>query len=268
MSWASAAGYCAANPPPQGVTEYDFIIRARRPHEFWDNARTHLQRIITGRRPDVVGLQEMILTPPSNIDNIIQIINADYYHRTGTINFTPPIGQPIDACVFTFWKKELGRELFYKTANLANLTDGRPISIIYTENGYLLINLHSPQDLALAVLQEKINFHLISFILEHNLPWTQTKVYVVGDFNNINIDDATPLLLLNDMVTLTTGRAVRSCCFSNGGPTSIADYERVGDYCLGHTVVTRLTIDASAQNRVGESIESDHELVVATFDDP
>jgi len=268
MSWASAAGHYQRNPPPRGTSEYDFITRAARPHEFWNNARDHLQRVITARRPDIVGLQEMIRTAPSNIDNIRQIINADYYHRTSAITFTPPGGGPIEACLFTFWKRELGRDLFHKTANLANLTDGRPISIIYTENGYLLINLHSPQNLNLANLQEKINFHLISFILEHNLPWTQTKVYAMGDFNDIQIDNTNPLLLLNDMVSLTTGGTVRSCCFSNGGPRRIRDYHRVGDYCLGHTVVTRLATDPSAQDRAGESIESDHELVIATFDDP
>jgi len=289
MSWASAAGHYGLTTPP--CSERDFLRRATRPREFWDNAYAHLIRFIGDLNPSIVGLQEMIEPPaaaqrfpngppagaPGTVDQVKAATNPNYFSKVGKITYTANNGNNIDACVMTLWRKNLGAREAWKCVNLAGRNDGRPMLMVYTSNGYLIINIHAPQNLTLQVLQDKVNYHLATFILEYNIEFTAEKTYVVGDFNNINIDNQNRLVLFNGVqgvqFGLRPGVSVNSCCFTTG-TQRIAQYNRVGDYCLGlhlykvstnPDVYRNLAIHPPQNTRNGESIESDHELVWAEF---
>lgn len=252
MSWASAAGYYRANVDPR-LTEAHFLSRAMSPREYWINAFNLLKYFFIEKSPSIVGLQEM-LEGPDNIDKIKnEILSTKYYSKTGKVTFSTN-GTPTDACVFTIWDKKLGARQYVKCVNLARNTgtDGRPMLMVYTTGGYLIVNLHAPHGFANDELIEIINYHLNTFVLENNILWYQEKTYLVGDFN---MTLSNKLTLLNGSVTLMTSNDVKSCCYVKG-----KKYEREGDYCFGHQMNTELQIYSKKINE-----ESDHQLVWAQF---
>ena len=237
-----------------------------------------------------------------------------------------PFGVPT---LLTIWDpKKLGDE---EKAYCADLNydppkqTGRPLSIVKTTRGYVLINLHAPNSLmqskgGMKELRKAINHHLSESKIIVEDP---RKLFIMGDFNDplhgINVKDP---LIVSD-VKLNTGlRAVKSCCFNfnsscpeglfreEGDPATVVvdgvelvadplscyirksanpeededvprsaprimgergllkNYRFTGDYVFGQRLTKGLHIyRPPAFQHDGYSLESDHEMVYATFSD-
>lgn len=244
--------------------------------------------------PSAVGLQEM----NEGADLSIEVISNHPFIKANYNVFKACVPAN-SACILTLWRKDLGEKEKSYHADLGETPDisygqfdkGRPISIIQTTKGYVLINLHSPNkpDDSLKnnanMIRKAIAYHYNEAKL--SLPVKADKVYVMGDFNDPHhaINDDMPLKL-SEEITLTTGRKqedkILSCCYnwnscgqpplakgeasrSLGEAGALTKYIFTGDYCLGANVVYPLRIVKSPVDGFGASTASDHELVYATF---
>lgn len=289
MSWANSDGLYTGDDPrqllyPDGskvpsyvrVSEYEFIKRAKVAHQFWrgeNGALANLNKFVGEKHPSFIGIQEA-----GQIDEITSLTNLSSYNyeiNEQVIVAAKPGVPAVTAKLLTFWAPALGTGKFVKHADLgpAFRERGRPITIIYTENGFLLINLHSPygetkgfEDYQRTVLSEIIQ----EFLDINDLNPIPSKIFIVGDFNYPNYNASNPLKLAQ--VTLTGGNPgiVASCCHSFSKRKRAIEpgknaYERGGDYCFGLNVVTPLAVYDSEVDALGGSVASDHELVYATF---
>lgn len=289
-------------------SEARFLRRANSPREFWINAKNHLLAFIMDKKPHIVGLQEMNPTP--GIEELCAELPPNYTSKTACV---PTNG----ACLLTVWDKNVLGECVGEpyVADLGETVDdegtalfvrpvpngppgdgGRPISIIKTTKGFVLVNLHGPNKPADSVagapaVRKALNLHA----QKAGIARTEIqKLFVTGDFNDRahGISNEAKLSLIG--MDLTTGRAkgegAFSCCYNwdsadtgladmaavearEGGKipksldelAAIAKYKFTGDYCLGSSVSQPLTIVPSPVDENGASIASDHELVYAVF---
>jgi len=252
LSWTNSSGIFKDNVDGIGrrPNEYNFIKRATEPYEFWKNVIQHIANFVLTTNPSAIGFQEAGKT-----EDITELpmIKENYNHH---INKQGP------ACVFTVWRKDLGDVAVESSGDLGTGRGiGRPISIIYTTKGYLLVNLHSPHSLSedeqLALLSDKLQPFF-------NRTIDLTRIFVMGDFNNPRYLHSNPLRLRQ--VTLTPGIAseVKSCCYSGRAPR-LSEYRRGGDYCFGLNSRLPLEIFLSPIDAEGGSVASDHEMVFASF---
>jgi len=261
MSWASATGYYNKDidAHKEKISEYTFLKRATKPHQFWNQAVHHLMTFMKMMKPSVVGLQEMIdATPGAN-----QIISNPYVQT----NYNHVLGKAGVAYVLTLWDKSLGE---LKVHYNEDLEKGRPISIIYTTKDYLLINLHAPHlkhdEAALTAL---INKHFNAFLARNHKvmkSMNPSKLYVMGDFNYGGFKNTNRLVLGGHSLTTGTRKEIKSCCYGKKSPI-LCKYRRGGDYCMGAYPVHPLTVFPSPSDVDGGSTASDHELVWATFEE-
>jgi len=253
ISWANSSGIFRDNvdehkPRP---TEHNFIRRASKPYEFWNNVIEHISNFIRIHNPSVIGLQEAGKT---EMITDVAIIKANYNHH---INIQGP------ACLMTLWRKDLGEIVKESSGDLGGGHDlGRPISIIYTTKGYLFVNLHSPHRLTVDGQQATISDRVQPFFDEFKIDLT--RIYVMGDFNNPNYLNSNPLRLRQ--VTLTPGNDAEtlSCCYKTWKPKP-SEYRRGGDYCFGQKPSLPLMVFPSPTDITGGSVASDHEMVYASF---
>lgn len=252
LSWTNGVGIFGGNVDDlkSRPSEYNFIKRAKAPYEFWTNVLQHIHNFIMLANPSVIGLQEV--GKATDITDL-PIIRANYNHH---INVQGP------ATVVTVWRKDLGEIVAADSSDLGVGSDvGRPISIVFTSQGYLLVNLHSPHRLSSADQQAAISAKLTPFLAREV---DKTKIFVMGDFNNKGFSNTSPLVL--STVTLTPGneREIRSCCFGSRA-NKLCDYHRGGDYCFGQRNHHPLTIFPSPTDLFGGSVASDHEMVWASY---
>lgn len=120
------------------------------------------------------------------------------------------------------------------------LHGGRTISIIFTSKGYILINLHAPNDPKSSQTghNKKLRTAIGKFykdaitaykLFKSGFMVNQQKIFITGDFNDAwhEINDEHPLILYKD-IKLTTGRKkedkLLSCCYnwnSACGPSDV-----------------------------------------------
>jgi len=258
------------------VSEYEFIKRAKEAHQFWrgeHGALATLNKFVGEKQPSFIGIQEA-----GQIDEIRALEKLRGYNfalNEQVIVAAKPDVPAVTAKLLTFWTPALGGQEFVKHADLGPFfyEKGRPITLIYTKNGFLLINLHSPygeskrfegdqRAVLSGIIQEFLDIYGLSPI--------PSKIFIVGDFNYPNYNAGNPLRL--EQVTLTGGNPgiVASCCHSYSKRKRAIEpgksaYERGGDYCFGLNVVTPLAVFDSEVDALGGSVASDHELVYATF---
>jgi hypothetical protein len=231
-------------------SEYDFIKRASKPYEFWHNVIQHIANFIRATNPSVIGLQEAGRTEDLTE---LPMIKENYNHH---INIQGP------ACLLTLWRKDLGELSVESSSDLADgHKNGRPISIIRTTKGYLLVNLHSPHRLAEDAQQTLLSDRLQPFF---DGPIDLSRIFVMGDFNNPRYLNSNPLRLRQ--VTLTPGNDVetKSCCYSSRA-LKLSAYRRGGDYCFGQNNRRPLAVFLSPMDSEAGSVASDHEMVFASF---
>lgn len=250
ISWTNSSGIYRDNVDgmEKRPSEYDFIKRASKPYEFWHNVIQHITNFIRATNPSVIGLQEA--GRPEDITEL-PMIKENYNHH---INIQGP------ACLLTLWRKDLG-ELSVENSSDLDHDKGRPISIIRTTKGYLLVNLHSPHRLSEDAQQTLLSDRLQPFF---DVPIDLSRIFIMGDFNNPRYLNSNPLRLRQ--VTLTPGNdsECKSCCYSSRA-LKLSAYRRGGDYCFGQNNRRPLAVFLSPMDSEGGSVASDHEMVFASF---
>ena len=207
---------------------------------FWEND-------VEGHHPSAIGLQEMntsALVKERNpqfaggderLAAVLEGLNLEFY----SANVPGNGGSPT---LVTVWDgTKLGKHTHNYVADLGleesfvvenddpadfNLHKGRPITIVCTEGGFTLINLHGPNisaqshTLHMAKLREAINEHVRLFIARDGVQINPHKLFVMGDFNDpfnaINRNE--PLIVHGIPVHYNTEadglKRVKSCCYN------------------------------------------------------
>lgn len=301
MSVFSAMGYAGnevklvfgkgkgrVNNESKGIfpSEARFLRRAEVNQEtgtstFFINAVAHLHKNASGA--DVIGIQEF---HPPTLDLIMEGFPG-YAHHIFSETITN------DAKVLTIWNKTKFGEM--KTVYDADLgigpepnspaDKGRPISIITTDKGYVLINFHginrprvkpdgtpTNQDNS-ERLKELLTYH----VNRANLSGIDPNNIIIMCDSNDREKNLIPLKLLG--VTFNIGANdgnINSCCYNydscgidvappgipqDMGPDGAeAKYAYPGDYVLGTSPKLFMVIN-SPQDENGASTASDHKLV-------
>ena len=286
MSWANSAGFHTGIDPVTKlddphtlrdehevptracVTEYFFIKRAKKAFEFWNHALEHLNDFVVAKNPSFIGIQEA---------GLVGQIKSRPCFASGTYNFEES-KQGFETIV-TIWRKDLGEkvEIINDDAGIKISGEvGRPITGIYTTEGFLLINCHLPwgedknsKDKWFKRAQQTYLSNFIQPFFD-KYPINLSKIFIVGDFNYESYLASAPLQLRQ--VTLTGGNSApaASCCHTERR-NRVDDYVRGNDYCFGLNVSEQLQVAKSPFDETGVygipggSIASDHELVYATF---
>jgi len=185
---------------------------------------------------------------------------------------------------------------------------GRPILMVMTKGGYLLINCHAPNHAelsakTLADLRAALNSKISEFV--GNEVISEDKIFLMGDFNDrydalqrvsLSVGDSTYNLKYNGKAPLScchnwdssctesrykalpiAGREKVGTCDPEGQPLAgpgprklmeiegnIENYRYYGDKVFGANPVDNIQMYPSG--RQGPSTESDHEMVIATFE--
>jgi hypothetical protein len=207
---------------------------------FWNNATKFVEQFINEPNFGAIGLQEMNLTEDG--------LTGTSFIKKNIIKETPHIASiaqeiiagTVKTSLMILWNKDVMGEqegpaykadldFFHKElpATIKNgiqtwpRNTGRPIVMVKTANGYLLINLHGPNfaeasrrtmsDLK-AAIQEHVNKFIGTFIGDKSIH--KGKVFIMGDFNDRYDSIKTIDLQTGDIKhTLTyQGKAPKSCC--------------------------------------------------------
>ena len=299
-------------------SEARFLRRATKPREFFKNAMAHL-RICSGKlKPVMVGIQEF---NPVDERDILDFFDIQRY---ASIKFDKKITN--NASLLTIFdyiklgnfkfgyhedlgltKRENGQNVFNPPTNLPN-DGGRPISIIFTDNGYILMNFHGPNRPRLTangkptnvevsdLLKEALNIHLRAAIKAYNTKFntnTQlsvflTKLIITCDSNDRahGINTLSPLTIAEFKFhdgheksdgALSAAYNIDSCGFDRipetppltmGKDGAENNYIYTGDYVLSTKFTTPVTAVVSPLDADGASIASDHKLVYAIIPSP
>jgi hypothetical protein len=303
----SKGGPVANSNESKGIfpSEARFLASATKSKEYFQNAIDHLVNTVRTKKASVIGIQEF---HPPTLDEIMEPlrrINPNYQ--------ACPFGKKIknDACVLTIWdskllgekateyhedigatKTETGEDLF--PGGGAGADGGRPISIIITEKGFILMNFHGinrprlvpsplvPVDVG-PFLQRAIEIHAQkSGILDMDLQ----KLIITCDSNDrghlLSRDGGLKLQGLTFHDGHPKEGGAKSCCYNYdscnlefpsknvegdipktmGKSGAEANYSYTGDYVLGANVKQAVEVVPSPKNpETGESIASDHALV-------
>ena len=281
MSFASDLGL---NPESNGssVSESEFLKKnimeqrlKRIPEDkidlraYWKNAVEHLLNFCREKEPSAIGLQEMNNTG-LNVDSGTGYISYELnrlYPNLTSISMDIDVGK-YKAGLMTIWDRVRMGEIQH--ASIYDLGEtvrqlGRPILFLYTTSGYLLINLHAPQNISMRILRDLINESFREFIKNIDGSINVNKVFVMGDFNDSkeNIQGMLKLPGIGELLYL--GEAPKSCCYSDYPGSTDSLYTNAGDYVFGKNPIRTLQIFEP----VGQPIksQSDHELVYGVFVD-
>jgi len=289
------------------ISEGRFLIRATRPKEFFENAVKHLKTTVTDKKPIVIGIQEF---DPPTLGMIMSAVNEVNPDLIG-VPFTKDLVN--NAKVLTIYNRTLlGDIARVYEADLGNTEgiftpatekmpndSGRPIQIIITTRGFIIMNFHgpnrprlvaSPVDVA-DLLKPALEKHAAAAgILDMDL----NKLIITCDSNDRGhkINGDSPLMLngvkFHDGHGSGSGAAT-SCCYNldscgidepaevveggkipkdMGAMGAESKYIYTGDYILSANIVTPVTAIDSPQDDNGASVASDHKLVFAEISLP
>jgi hypothetical protein len=303
---------------------------------LWDNSAHFVKLFLTDiPTASVVGLQEMNSREKLNkpdfmggTDAVKELLKDMPNLIFKECSVETKFGWPT---LLTIWKKDkLGECTKEYCADLGNYSEyaslgpqhkGRPISIIQTEKGFTLINLHAPNlpsdsltgaPIFRNALQDNINNCGFTNDIDIN------KLFIMGDFNDPHnaIKFSKPLIINGEpLFHSNSDTKTLSCCYnfnsscpdelynntdledtkdgltaspkecyinrsenmdlneelrgktkSLGDRGKLSNYKFTGDYVLGANVVRPLSIWRPVPRDI--SLESDHEMVMATFETP
>jgi hypothetical protein len=224
-------------PLPNFASEAAFLMRTKdeglNRRQFWENAKAHLGTFINSMNPLVVGLQEMNLTSDgatgsSSIANMISEINSSKGTNYAISCLEMVVNPNVKPALCLIWDVNvLGSEV--KSAIVDNsMQGGRPLQMVYTSGGYLLLNTHGLQDPKLGrdfngfnnFNGQQKNFIVSSvqnFVSNQVLgDQSINGIFLVGDFND-RFDQIKQLTFQErgkTFVLKQTGDAPRSCCYN------------------------------------------------------
>jgi len=288
------------------ASEYSFL--ADRPGDFFKNALEHLGKNIEG--VSVVGIQEY---EPKTGGLILGMFGANFESHHTSVTVTDPAGKWLyDADLLTIWDAELlGKELRVYDADLPQLRDfapgtidgvtlgasdkGRPISIVITDKGFIIMNFHGinrpKYDKDGNETGMNVSGMLKAIIPKHAeyagiLGMDLRKLIILCDSNDREhgINAEAPLIIggvkFHDGLSAASG--MKTCCYNYDscgikimgpkgtmGPAgSELNYAYTGDYVLGANPAEPLKAPASPRDDNDASTASDHMLVIGTLNIP
>ena len=272
--------------------------------EFFTNAVEHLSLNVSGLGAQVIGIQEF---EPATLGQILAIFDKNFAYHV----FTKEIKN--EAKVLIIWNKTLLGDIVKEKIYDADLPDvdpgvvegvtlgegdkGRPISIIITTKGYILMNFHGinrPKYNKDTGAETGVN---ISGMLKALIPlhaekagimrMNLDKLIIMCDSNDREhgINKESPIHI--DTKSFHDGhnaadKTAKSCCYNYdscgisvaGGPGTMgpsgaeANYAYTGDYVLATNFKQSVIAIPSPLDSQGASIASDHKLVYAVVTVP
>ena len=239
MSFASDSGL---DPNRENVYESEgtFLLsnKSNDPRKFWKNALQNViyfwkgKKYITGHEPSFLGLQEMNKTPVGSstgsgiVESTLKNIDPNITVVTEEVNSGK--SKPALCCIWdskklgTLVKSEISEFTYTpiieaEYASKRTTDKGRPVLMVYTSKGYLLIVVHAPKDDGLALhylldFRKDLNDKIVDF--SKNLKLTSDKIFIAGDFNDKHDSiQSLDLKIQNQNFTLKyKGTAPKSCC--------------------------------------------------------
>jgi hypothetical protein len=208
-------------------SEYSFHLRdLGRPRRFWNNAKLHLFSFIKEKNPLAVGLQEMNLTDDQNKGGTAEIkagLDREVYEMVSDKVATYNAGISI-----IFNKSVAGKVLNQAIVDNPNQLNGpstnpiggRPLLMVYTEKGYLFVNMHGAQDATLGNYENNFNRYMVKnnkeflqdevkkFLNVNNI--VPDHIFIMGDFNDRY--DAIKDFDINGVSVTYEGESPKSCC--------------------------------------------------------
>lgn len=317
MSFASDQGL---DPRREKVYESEAAFLLSAPlsdrRAFWKNALNRLTSFFKDHpEAAAVGLQEMNLTPTGSgtgsdaVSAACKAVRSTLEVETQTVpGFGgAPVGISMvwDTAIFGNKAKAIIVDLNYAPTELEGLKaqTGRPMLMVFTEKGYLLVSLHAPNQAVLSELTQRDLVENISIHILKNFPEiTIEKLFITGDFND-RYDALAGRIDLPSLGSVQyAGRAPLSCCHNwdssctgsryqpktiasrtdvgtcdatgkilagpgvrepMGDEGNIENYRYYGDKVFGANPATAIQIFPIGNK--GPSQESDHEMVIAGF---
>lgn len=230
----SFAGDMGLDPQRDGVFEsegaFHLMNKTGNPRAFWLNALSLVKHFwSTEEHASVMGLQEINLEKGSvDIERTIASINPSLIVVTEEVVVNPHV----KPAVTLIWNKDkLGEEstrliedLDYIPSDEATNTrangakvsgkqTGRPVLMIYTKGGYILISCHGPNhpELSKKTMKDfRISLNEKFMRFTSGKPVDKNKVFIMGDFNDRY--DAIQSINLGDASLSYNGVAPKSCC--------------------------------------------------------
>lgn len=217
----------------------------------WKRAAKLVRLFWEAEKPSAMGLQEMNTkekvgeaSPAEGYEKLQRILGDMEYLRFYANSVINKNGS--FPTLLTIWDKDkLGEIMTKKEGNdlisyeyVADIGlddpfkhdpnhQGRPITIISTTKGFVLINLHSPNvseqsyELNMIALRVSINMHLKKFLEQYRVPLDTNKLFIMGDFNDPfhAIKSSTPLLISQAGIDTplfysTNDDEIKSCCYN------------------------------------------------------
>jgi hypothetical protein len=236
MSFASDLGLDPTRPDVY-ETEASFLLsnNSGDPRKFWKNALENIiyfWKLETNHNPSFLGLQEMNMTQAGSttgsaiIQKKLQELNPHLYTLTGKIRSGK--SKPALCCIWD--TKKLGGVLKKAIYKLQYLPDsGRPILMVYTTKGYLLVVLHAPrnEDLSrhnLLDFRKNLNDKILHF--SKDLKLYTDRIFIAGDFND-KYDSIRRIHITINREKFTLkykGLAPKSCCHNWNSSCSYTRY--------------------------------------------
>lgn len=254
MSFASDLGL---DPNREGVYESEgsFLLSnySGDPRRFWKNSLDAViyfwksKTFIKGHKPSFLGLQEINKTSVGSITGSAIITQKlkeiNPYINIVTEEIDTGKSKPALSCIWD--RKKLGELVKSQISKLdyvpvierqftSKLTpdNGRPILMVYTDKGYLLVVLHAPNndDLArhhLLDFRKNLNDKINNF--SKDLKLYTDRIFISGDFNDKY--DAIQTLSLTvrnrDFTLKYKGTAPKSCCHNWDSSCSQSRYTQL-----------------------------------------
>ena len=301
--------FSAKGEMPTFASEYSFLVGRAVKHEsgsfdFFINALKHLASQVEKINAKVIGIQEYEIKK-SSIKDLIMNTLKEKNTNFKCHEFSKEIKN--DAAVLTIWDESvLGERDSYYDADLGltkeggNLVtgllpndEGRPISIIKTKKGYVLINFHGinrPKYNPDGDEIGKDNSDLLKKLIQIRVEEAKATIGEIDPNKTIMMCDSndrehkfnreTPLII--EGAQFSDGRDANdksaiSCCYNwdsvgipkSKGKISLerdgaeSNYKYTGDYVLAVNFTKSVTAVPSPQDDLGASIASDHKLVYA-----
>ena len=241
MSFASDLGITIGS-------EKQFLARLKNEDDkrkYWKNAAQQVKEFFKQKTPSFVGFQEMNdadeVGPGKGFQELLKLLgNSETkstekeqsdnknsnYKKYGKINDNyqwfsystyTKFGYPTVLSIINTTK--VGNIKFEKSFGLDIDKSGRPLSVVFTTEGYTLINLHGPNSKkASAEKNFPVVEELKKIVEEYKNLIEANKFFIVGDFND-PYNSLTSLELGKDKndksITLTyKGPAPKSCCYN------------------------------------------------------
>ena len=240
MSFAGDAGL---DPNRPGVFESEAAFHKTNmsadKRQFWINALENVKKFVNEPTAGFIGFQEINKTPDGSatgsgaLTSAIKLVKGTFEVITEEIVVSPFVKPAItiawDTAKLGGHSRHEIKDLDYvPTEPNTNKQAGRPMLMVLTDKGYLLISLHAPNYPPTYTgefpdLRTTINSNIKAFMGDKAID--SNKVFIVGDFND-RFDALQTITLENGTDLKYQGKAPRSCCHNWDSTCTVGRFEK------------------------------------------